>query len=129
MHKVTTQKVTYFVSGKSVAIQFGGADYKLPSGKTSIADLAKKLDVSEEQALKLANYAAGKYAAVRPPTKAKERSKPPQKLAWVETQVETIEPPKPKEVPKPKPILEPASVYPTRSRDRVASFEDLEKFN
>ena len=108
MLKVTTQKVTYFVSGKSVAIQFGGADYKLPSGRTSIADLAKKLDVSEEQALKLANYAAGKYAAVRPPTGAKERSLPPKKLAWVETKVEVIDPPKPKKVSKPDPILEPA---------------------
>ena len=99
MHKVTTRKVQYFVSGKSVPLQFGGADYKLPAGRISIEQLAEKLDVSREQALKIANHAAGKLAAVRPPTGAKERSKPPKKLAWVETVVEDL--PKPA-VKKPK---------------------------
>jgi len=111
--------VPYVINTKNaLPVQFGGATYKIPAKETSIPDLAKKLDVSEDLALKIAKHAASKYAAVRPPTKAKERSQPPQKWLWLEDR-EVVVPAPPPPVLRPKPPV----------RDRLAMFQELDTFN
>lgn len=84
------RKVTYLVNTRhSLNLQFGGQDYKIPSGETTIPALAAKLDVSEEQALKVAKHAASVYSTFRHPTKPSERSAPPQTWVRLETRVES----------------------------------------
>jgi hypothetical protein len=71
----------------------GGQDYKIPSGSTSIEDLAKKLDIDESLALSVAKHAAATYATVRPASGAKDRQKPPQK--WIDLVTQAVEEPSP----------------------------------
>lgn len=102
-----TQKVKYLINPrKSLSLEFGGNTYSIPSGETSIADLAKKLDVSEQKANQLADHAAAAYGTYRPPTGAKDRDLPPQRVVRLETRVE--------------PIPEP--------QDRVSVFQRTEEF-